>query len=167
MPGMETATTTDVETLAPDVENNRWAELNATFWKSPFAISAATTIVAEFMLLMSDNFGGSTISPDLYTAMTFLAASMFAAGTMPAWNRLRCDEEGLDQHAGLTHFHVDWSQVKSVTPVSDGVRISYVDTRKEKPVVRREFLQNRYDLDGDAFRRLIEQRWLENAVLPS
>lgn len=151
------------ENQAPTKTN--WCEVTATFWRSPFAVASLTTIVCELMLFTSVIYGNSQVSQDIFLALTTIASAMMVAGLMPAWNRLRCDNEGLDQHAGLTHFHVQWDQVKSVTPVPGGIRISYVDYRNDRPVVRRSFLQNRYDLDSQSFRRMIEKQWLENAVL--
>ncbi|MEM9233049.1 MAG: hypothetical protein AAGA69_02280, partial [Pseudomonadota bacterium] len=78
---------------------------------------------------------------------------------------LKWDDKGLDQHAGLTHFHVDWGQVKSLSPAPGGLRISYVATEGNRPVVRRGFIQNRYAVSGTEFRKMIEQSWLEKAAL--
>lgn len=148
-------------------ENNASAanRLIARFWQSPFAISAASIITAELMLLVGKTYGGMDVSTDVIAALTFIAAGMLAAGTMPGWNCLKLDDTGLDQHAGLTHFHVDWSQVKSVSPVPGGLRISYVETEGNQPVVKRGFIQNRYAMNGDKFRRLIEEQWLEKSAL--
>lgn len=151
------------EAISTDKE--KWGELNADFWKSPFAVSAATIIVAQFMLFASTTYGDSQISGDIFAALTLIAAAMLVAGIAPSFNNIRCDHEGLEQHAGLMHFHVSWPQVKSVTPVPGGVRISFIEDSQDGPVVRRGVVQNRYDIDGNAFRRMIEKQWLEQAVL--
>ena len=160
-----TAATLNTPIMAGSTSQETFRELSAKFWQSPFAISSATIIVSELMLMMGHSFGGLEVSQDVFMALTFLAATMFTAGTLPAWNCLKLDAKGLDQHGGLTHFHVDWDQVKSVAAVPGGVRISYVDTVHDCPVFRQSFVQNRYDVSGNEFRRMIEELWLEQAKL--
>ncbi|RFB05074.1 hypothetical protein [Parvularcula marina] len=159
------STSINIEDLPPETSAAMFNKLIARFWFSPFAISAATIVVAELMLLAGKVYGGMEVSGDVLAALTFLAAAMLVAGTMPGWNCLKWDDTGLDQHAGLTHFHVDWSQVKSVSPMPGGLRISYVDTDGARPVVKRGFIQNRYAMEGEKFRRLIEEQWLDKASL--
>lgn len=138
--------------------------LNAHFWQSPFAICAATLVTAQFILLNGALLGGIKVSQDAMLALTVVAASMLAAGVMPAWNYLACDAAGLEQHAGLTRFRIAWEDVRTLTPVTGGIRISYLDRRpRGAPRLRRGIVQNRYNVDTEVLYRLLTHAWHRGA----
>lgn len=138
--------------------------LHAHFWQSPFAMCAATIVTAQFILLNGALSGSLDISREAMLAFTLVAAAMLAAGVFPQWNYLAYDAEGLEQHAGLTRFHVAWEDVRAVNIVSGGVRISYLDRRpKGAPKVRSGVVQNRYNIDTAVLHRLLEFAWHRGA----
>ena len=126
----------------------------ACFWRSPFAVATAAVVAAQAALMSVAATAGQAFPYETGLSLTSLSAIMLTAGLWPNWNYLAVTEDGLDQQAGLRSLRVAWREVEAVRCGEGWVRV--------KVRGRERTVFNRYDLDAEAFARLIERTWLRN-----
>jgi hypothetical protein len=136
--------------------------LQATFWRSPFAVAAATVVVSQFLLIAMTLQRGGEPPIDTLSSLTLLAATMLVAGIWPAWNYIAIGTHGIEQQAGLTRLFVSWDQVRAVDADSYGVRLQYHVEGDADAAPRQVRFFNRYAVDGAQFADLIESGWRQS-----
>ena len=149
------------EPLTPEeITSKETVQLEAQFWRSPFAVAAAIVLSTQSALLAFSMVTGQPANVFVGLPFVFVGMMLLVVGIWPRWNYLRVDEKGLEQHAGLTGLQKDWKKVQNIRIYNGWVEIRHVDGSKPgEKKVRTARLLNRYGLSSDAFGDMIELRW--------
>jgi hypothetical protein len=132
----------------------------AQFWRSPFAVAAAVAVTFQGIMMTYATLSDKPFDSVISMPLIMVVMMMLAAGVFPAWNFIAIDDDGFEQHAGLTGVKTDWKKVQNVRVFANWVEIRHVhgDTPGEKKV-RTIRLLNRYGMSAEKFGTMIEERW--------
>ncbi|MEM9421496.1 MAG: hypothetical protein AAF986_03165 [Pseudomonadota bacterium] len=147
-----------LDSLSADTDHKD--RIQATFWRSPFAVCAALVVCIQAMMLVYVAMLGVKAPYELLLSLTAIAAFMMTAGIWPDWNYLSITEKGVEQHTGLTCTNIRWDDVKAIEGFDHGVSLYQMVVRPNAPpYMRTTRIFNRYDIAPNRFIQTVDKAW--------